>query len=688
MGLRFAVDTGGTFTDLVVEDETGELRMYKAATTPFDPPSGILNALQLAAKDRGLELTDMLSQGDLFIHGTTHAINAIVTGRTAKTALITTQGHPDILVVREGGRAEPFNYAVKRAEPYVPRWLTFEAPERVDSDGSVHKALDTAAIECIADKLIDLDVEAVGVSLLWSIVNPAHELAVGEILGRRMPGIPVTLSHQVNPILREFRRASSTVIDASLKPLMTRYLSGLKGRLADAGFSGRLLILTSRGGVLDASELAEKPIHAINSGPSMAPIAGRYYARMFGDEREVIVADTGGTTYDVSLVRDGRIPETSESWIGAKFEGQMTGFPSIDVQSVGAGGGSIAWVDAGGMLHVGPQSAGAVPGPVCYGEGGTEPTLTDACVVLGYLDPDFFLGGTRTLDHAASQEAVKRVVADPLGMSVEEAAWSIVRVATENMVRAINNITLSQGIDPSKAILIGGGGAAGLNSSFIAQRLGCQTLLIPDLGAALSAAGALISDLSADYRATHPMLASAFDAAAANGILADLKRQAMEFVSQVGSTSFGHRISFAVEARYEGQVWEIEVAIGSADFSTPRSVERLIADFHAMHRRIYTIDDPQSDIEFVSWTASVACPLREEPRLGRLKSSSIARPGSRRRKSWFEVGGWTDTPVLDLAEVGDRPVRGPAVIESPFSTIVVPADAEFYRDQDNLVITV
>jgi N-methylhydantoinase A len=329
--MRFACDTGGTFTDLIVEDDTGELYMYKAATVPEDPASGVLDALELAASDMSLTLSGLLAKGDILIHGTTHAINAIITKNTAKTAFLTTAGHPDILVLREGGRIEPFNFVAPYPEPYISRSLTFEVSERIDSAGEIHTPLDENKILEIAKKIESQGVEAVAICFLWSIYNPIHELRVGELLKNYLPKIPISLSHQLNPALREYRRASSTAIDASLKPLMGKYLGGLTERLAVEGFSGRTLVLTSQGGMLDASDLAQKPIHAINSGPSMAPIAGRHYASEESDSPNVIIADTGGTTYDVSLVRQGRIPLTKETWIGQPYRGHMTGFPSIDI---------------------------------------------------------------------------------------------------------------------------------------------------------------------------------------------------------------------------------------------------------------------------------------------------------------------------------------------------------------------
>ena len=676
--MRFACDTGGTFTDLIVEDDDGALTMYKASTTPSDPVKGVLDALTLAAEAREIALSDLLARGDMLIHGTTHAINAIITGNTARTAFLTTAGHPDILVLREGGRIEPFNFVAPYPDPYVPRSLTFEVPERINSAGAAHTALDeVATIEIIA-KLKDAEVEAVAVCFLWSISNPMHELRVGELLEEHLPGVPYALSHQINPALREYRRASATAIDASLKPLMGKYLGGLTERLTASGFEGRTLVLTSQGGMLDASDLAQKPIHAINSGPSMAPIAGRNYADIDSGVSNVIIADTGGTTYDVSLVRDGRIPLTKETWIGQPFRGHMTGFPSIDIKSVGAGGGSIAWVDAGGLLHVGPQSAGAVPGPVCYAAGGVEPTVTDACVSLGYLDPNYFLGGTMTLDAEGARAAVAQYVAEPLGLSVEEAAASILSVATENMVQAISDITVDQGIDPAEAVLIGGGGAAGLNSIYIARRLGCPTLLIPETGAGLSAAGALMSDLSNEYRATFFTTSDAFDLDGVNRTLDALHAEAQEFIDGPGSSAVSSVIEFAVEARYASQVWEIEVPLATERFETASQLDELNEAFHAMHERIFAVRDPGSVIEYVGWTATARCGLREGGP-GRLVAGKTHEAAGK-RSVYFAGDGAVEATVLDFNSMqSGEQHSGPAIIESPFTTVIADGATTFER---------
>lgn len=677
--MRFAVDTGGTFTDLIVEDDDNGLHMFKASTTPDDPIRGVLDSLQVAADDFGVSLADLLGKADLFIHGTTHAINAIVTGNTAKTAFLTTEGHRDILVFREGGRMEPFNFTVPYPQPYIPRALSYEVPGRILADASEKTPLDEGRVVEILQELKSKKVEAVAVCLLWSIINPAHEDRVGALMEEHLPGVPYTLSHVLNPSLREYRRASSAAIDASLKPQMSAYMRNLTGRLSEAGFDGRVLIVTSQGGMMDASDIAEQPIHLINSGPSMAPVSGRYFAREDEGSDTAVIADTGGTTYDVSLVRKGRIPWTRETWIGQPYRGHMTGFPSVDVKSIGAGGGSIAWVDDGGMLHVGPQSAGAVPGPACYGQGGDKPTVTDASLVLGYLDPEFFLGGNMALDVEASRAAIERDVAKPMNLSLEEAAAAVISIATENMVQAIVDITVNQGIDPRDAILIGGGGAAGINSTAIGRRLGSERVIIPEVGAALSAAGAMMSDLHAQYTRTFFATSDAFDADGVNGILDVLEASCNAFIDGPGRGSIDQTIEFFAEARYPEQVWEIEVPLAARRFESDADVQALVQEFHKVHEDIFAINDPESGVEVVGWTASVKCRLREGES-GSLAKREFGTAVDGTRKVYFSGHGHVDATVRRFEAMKEGEVlNGPAIIESPFTTVVVDPGATAER---------
>ena len=684
--MRFAVDTGGTFTDLVVEDDSGGARMYKSETTPSEPVAGVLDTLELAAADYGLSRPELLAKGDMLIHGTTHAINAIVTGNTARTAFLTTQGHPDVLVLREGGRIEPFNFTVPYPQPYVPRSLTYELPERIVFDGSVRQPLDEKAVIEIIAKLKAADVEAVAVCLLWSIVNADHEIRVGHLLDQHMPGVPYTLSHALNPSLREYRRASSAAIDASLKPLMGKYMGSLESRLRDAGFDGRVLVVTTQGGAIDAADMAKSPIHSINSGPAMAPLAGRNYAQADSGADTAIIADTGGTTFDVSLVRGGRIPWTRETWIGQPYRGHMTGFPAVDVKSIGAGGGSIAWVDEGGLLHIGPQSAGAVPGPVCYGKGGVEPTVTDASVVLGWIDPDFFLGGNMSLDRDAPANAIQSYVGDKLGFDLHEAAAAILSVATENMVHAIEDITVNQGIDPRGAVLIGGGGAAGLNVTAIARRLGCERAIIPDVAAALSAAGALMSDLRAEYSGTLYTQTAAFDTERVNTLLNRLEEQCREFIAGPGAGSIEQVIEFTAEARYPSQIWEIEVPLRGNRFASDQDVVDLREDFHTTHENLFAIADNKSEVEIVGWRASVRCRLRDTVQWAvREAAGDIEVPKS--RKAYFSDVGLVESQVLRFEDMErGTEVGGPAIIESSFTTVVIDPGASAVRSASGSLI--
>jgi N-methylhydantoinase A len=674
--VRFAVDTGGTFTDLVIEDDKGRLSIHKSATVPSDPVQGILDVFEVAARARATSSRELLSSGSHLIHGTTRGLNAVLTGATAKTAFLTTAGHPDILVLREGGRTDIFDLRRPYPEPYVPRSLTFEIPERIGPAGEVVRPLDEAAAIEVIKTLRQERVEAVAVCLLWSIMNPVHELRVGELLSRHLPGVPVTLSHQLNPCLREYRRASSTCIDASLKPVMTTYIAGLRRRIEDAGFKGRVLIVTSAGGALDAEDVAATPIHSLNSGPAMAPVAGRYFAELDTHAPMAIVADTGGTSYDVSVVRRGRIPWTRESWLGEPYFGHMTGFPSVDVRSIGAGGGSIAWVDEGGLLHVGPESAGADPGPACYGRGGTRPTLTDACVVLGIIDPHYFLGGRVKLDGEAAVAALHTHVGSRLGTSDKETAAAVVRLATERMVSAIEAITTHKGIDPRQAVLVGGGGAAGLNVVAIARRLGCAEIIVPTLGPALSAAGALISDLTRTFESIGQTTDTAFDHARVNGILEDLEGRCRAFIEGPGAGSTDQSIEFSVEARYPHQVWELEVPMHTARIRTYENLRKLSAEFHKVHRDVFAIADESSMIEFESWHARARCRL-QEPARPEVQQRSAGRPESR-RDVFLPDHGETSMDVWRLDSLPlSTPMRGPAIVESETTTVVIEPDVAF-----------
>ena len=601
MPYRIAVDTGGTFTDVVVAGADGAFAVGKALTTPDRPFDGIAAALDIAAGQLGLGRAALLGDTAVFLYGTTRATNAIVEGRAARTALLVTEGFPDILVLKEGGKPNPHQLDVDYPAPYVPRSLTFEVPERIGAGGEVVLDLDEDATRATIRRLAALGVEAVAVCLLWSVANPRHEERVAALLADLLPDVPVTLSHRLNPILREYRRASSAAIDASLKPLMRAHLRAVEAELAAAGLAGELLVATSFGGVMHVADVVERPIFTVRSGPSMAPSAGRALAAAEDVAGDVIVCDTGGTTFDVSLVRDGVASFTRDTWLGGAWIGHSLGLASVDVRSIGAGGGSVAWVDDGGLLRVGPHSAGADPGPACYGRGGREATVTDAALVLGWLDPDDFLGGRMQLDVAAAGAAVGRLSAS-LGRAVEDTAFAVMTLADEQMIGAIRDITVNQGIDPRRAAIVAGGGAAGLNILPIARELGCRTVLLPRDAGALSACGAHHSDIVAEFTESCATLSGAFDAAAVNRALDRLRGEAEAFAGRLRARGIGNiRFEYRVEARYLFQVWDLEVDLPVERFAGPADVAALVAAFHATHERVHAVSDPGQQVECQNW---------------------------------------------------------------------------------------
>lgn len=693
MPFSITIDTGGTFTDLVLADDRAIRGLHKASTTPDDPYAGILEALSLAAQAEGLDVAALLEQTETVVYATTHATNAILEGRTARTAFLTTEGHRDILLYREGGKQSPFNLAQPYPDPYVPRSLTFELPERVLSDGSVARPLDEAVTRTVIERLRTLEVEAVGVCLLWSIANASHEERVGELLASSLPGVPFSLSYQLNPNIREYRRASSTVIDASLKPLMRAHLQTIDRRLRELGFRGEPLMVTHMsGGVLGLGDMCEHPLHCVDSGPALAPIAGLVYARAEqeakaasetdaaappattdpGDAaqpRDVLVVDAGGTSVDISPTRDGRIVYSREKWLGPQWIGHMTGLPAVETKSIGAGGGSIARVDPDGLLCVGPESAGASPGPACYDRDGQRATVTDAALLLGYLDPAYFLGGRMQLAPARAREALERDVAKPLGLSIEAAAAAVLSIFAESLRSFLSEMTIVQGLDPRECILVAGGGAAGLNIVSVARELQVDRILIPTLAAGLSAVGGQFADLFGSFTRSVQTTTPNLDKKAIARALEEIEHSVEEFFDRVAQRGTQRR-ELICEARYANQLWEIEVPLpwgwrGSDEAERAELAHR----FDRLHKALFSVDQPGEAIELVAF--------RGEARVSRGAPQLAARePGRetvpRERRAVHFRGEWIDTPVhrgTDLP-TGSR-IHGPAIIEEATTTILI-----------------
>ena len=669
---RIGIDTGGTFTDVVVGNASGILSVGKALTTRQRISEGILEGLGVAAAPLGIDAGALLRQTAVFIYGSTRATNAILEGKIAKTALLVTHGFPDILVRREGGKTNPWDYTVDYPEPYIPRHLTFEVQGRISSEGHELTPFDEAGAVAIMHRLHAMRVEAVAVCFLWSVANPEHELAAARIVERELPGIPYTLSHQVNPIVREYRRASSAAIDASLKPLMQQHLREMESDLRTAGLAGELLPAISLGGVMHIDGVIERPIHMVRSGPSLAPILGQVTGFAEVGATEVIVCDTGGTSFDVSLVRDGRPVFGRDTWLGARYVGHLTGLSSVDARSIGSGGGSIARVDSGGLLCVGPESAGADPGPACYGRGGRHATVTDAALLLGYLDPQYFNGGRMRLDTAASMVVVGRIAAK-LGKSPEDAAAGILTVASEHMVAAIKEITVNEGVDPRDSLLLAGGGAAGLNIVPIARELGCKRVLLPRMAGALSACGAQYTDIVTEFGTSQVTASTGFDYAAVNRVLGGLAASVEDFTQSLRARGIERfHAEYFVEARYRYQVWELEVPLPGAIIHTPAQLEQIVRSFHAAHEAIFAVSEADQEIEFIQWKGRVTGEL-DRPPLTPIAAWSTAAPAPELRGiAYFEATGSVSIPSFRGAVLTPgMQVEGPALIVEPTTTIVL-----------------
>ncbi|NKB49084.1 MAG: hydantoinase/oxoprolinase family protein [Alphaproteobacteria bacterium] len=672
MTYRISVDTGGTFTDMVLLDPEGRFHVGKALTTPDRISEGIFASLEVVAGAVDLDPRDLLGQTEILIYGTTRATNAIVTKQTARTAFLTTAGFRDILLFKEGGKHGPHDYSYDYPQPYIARRHTFEINERIGSAGEIVQAIDEAHARQVLETLKERGFEAIAVSLLWSIANSAHEEVLGRLIEEILPEVPYTLSHRLAPILREYRRASATAIDASLKPLMQAHLTQMQTDLKAGGFGGDLLISTSVGGCQEVESLVERPINTLKSGPAMAPVAGRAYSAVENMGGDAIVCDTGGTTFDVGLVRDGQLVYSRDSWLGPQWLGDIIGASTVDVRSIGAGGGSIAWVDAGGLLRVGPQSAGSVPGPACYGRDGTQPTVTDAALVLGYIDPDYFNGGRIALDPAASERVISELAAT-LGKSVNDTAFAIMVIANELMIKAIGEITVNDGLNPRESVIIAGGGAAGFNIMPIARELGCDTVILPRTAAALSACGMQYSSIVFEATRSRFTDSNGFDRDGVNAALDEIEAELMTFRDGLAVTaSSAVSIELFAEARYRAQVWELDTALPTARFNSDEDVGALIEAFHQTHDRVYAVRDEDSPVECVNWKGRISIRPFDPPEPPDPIDDHHSPDADTTRNCFFGDGAPVATPIYrgeGLAAGAD--ITGPAIIEEPTTTIVV-----------------
>ena len=683
---RVGVDIGGTFTDAVVITNTGEMHIFKALSTPADSSIGMFNCLRKAADEFGMELEPFLARVELLVHGTTVATNTMLQYNGAKTGLITTKGFRDALEMRRAHKENIWDLSLAPPPPIIPRYLRLGVTERINYAGEVLTPLDEEETRQVVRRLKAEGVQAIAVCTLFSFLNPVHEQRIREIILEEFPECYVSISSEILPQVREYERTSTTAVNAYVGPVLGRYLRNLQERLSSAGLKREVLITQSNGGVMSASYAVEHGAATLLSGPSAGAVGGMFFAAQLGMPN-LIVMDMGGTSYDVSLIKDGAYALTTEGEI-ARYR---VALPMIDIHTIGAGGGSIAYLDKGNMLRVGPQSAGADPGPACYGKGGVRPTVTDANVVLGYLNPDFYLGGELPIDREAAAEAIRREIADPLGIDLVEAAYGIYRLVNTNMADATKVVSVEKGHDPRDFALVAAGGAGALHGSKIAEIVGIPRVIVPKTASVFCALGMLESDLKHDYVRTMWAPLDVLDLAELNRALDEMEAEARRTLEAEGIPADRVTIERGMDLRYLGQHHEVPVLVPAGEI-TSETLPEIARRFHEAHQRLFLYSEPGSPLESINvrLTAIGAIPktpLVSWPAGGPDASAAIKET----RPAYFgEAGGWVDTPIYDgrKLQAGNR-IAGPAIIEEVTTTIIIcPNDLAEIDRLGNVVIEV
>lgn len=681
MPKRLAIDIGGTFTDLVALDEaTGEITLEKALTTPDNFADGVIHAIRMSGLD-----PKVVTQ---FVHGTTVVVNALTERQGAKVALVTTRGFRDVLEIQRGNRTDMYNMFYEKPKPFVPRRYRFEVSERVSFRGDILIPLSEDEVAEIAERCKREEIEAIAVCFVHAYANQAHEMRTGEIIERVCPDIAVTLSHEITQEWREYERTNTTVMNAYVKPATTRYLSTLDRELSAMGLVGPKYAMQSNGGTTTFAQAQRVPIHLVESGPVGGVIGAGVLAEATGD-KSIISFDMGGTTAKVSLIDHGQIKidtayhlEKSTTWAGYPVL-----IPVVDIVEVGAGGGSIAWIDAGGALNVGPLSAGADPGPACYDLGGTEPTVTDANLLTGRLSADYFLGGQMKLNSAKAEAAVRKI-AEPFGLSITDAALGIIRLTNANMQAALERVSIERGYDPRDFTLVASGGAGGLHGATLARELKLRKVIVPQAPGQFSAWGMLMTNLRHDFIRTHVSDCDAANLDEIRSIFVELDREATE---QFVAEEFPQDrvwIERFLDLRYRGQEHTVRAPI-RADELEGSQLESVIARFHDLHEQAYSFrqDDPVEIVNFhvVGW-GRVDKP-DFVPRT--IAGADIEAADKGTRPVVFERERTVESRVFErgLLPTGAT-IEGPAVIEEPAcTTIVCPLQRVTVDEFGNLVIT-
>ncbi len=672
---RLGVDIGGTFTDAVMVDmETGETRLSKVPTTPADPSVGFLTAVGRVVEGLGPEEVEQM------VHATTVATNSIIQGKLAKSALVTTRGFRDVLEIQRQIRPKLYDLFFDKPAPLVPRYLRFEVTERLGPSGKVITPLDEEDVREVARSLKRESVESVAVSLLHSYRNPKHEQRVKEILREELGGTYLTLSSEICPVFREYPRASTTAINAGLMPIMSKYIQRLESELRKQGFSAGFYVMQSSGGIMTSDAARERPAMLVESGPAAGVIAAASIGRLLGHER-VISFDMGGTTAKAGLIEKGepKMAINYEVGVAATPGGGLVrggGYPLktpvIDLVEIGAGGGSIAWVDSGGSLRVGPQSAGAVPGPACYGAGGTEPTVTDANVVLGRVDPEYFLGGEMKLNMEAAGEAIEKRCARVLSGDVTKTAYAIVEIANANMLRALRLVSVERGYDPRDFVMVAFGGAGPMHVNRLAQELGIPKVIVPLNPGLASALGLLMTDVKNTYVTTLIQDLASLDVSKLDSMYAEMEAKALVLLKDEGIDIKDVTFNRSVDMRYVGQSYELEVPVSEGELR-PEELRRMEEKFYLEHERTYGHFTRNEPVETVTVRlVGVGSIKKAGLRKLMMGGESAPVPISKRKVFFGEIDGFLDTLVYDRYSLSPgNVVMGPAIVPDPDATTII-----------------
>jgi N-methylhydantoinase A len=684
--MRIGIDVGGTFTDMVlVDDASGKVSYTKTSTTPKDLAQGVINGIDKILGIAGAKLEDV----DYIVgaHGSTIGTNALIERKGAKVGLITTRGFRDVLEIGRVQRPPEgiYDFNVDNPLPLVPRYLRLGVTERVDRDGNVLVPLNEAEVEEAVRFFKSEGVEAVAICFLFSFLNPEHERRAAEICKSIYPEVLVSLSSELAPEFREYERTSTTVLNAYLQPLTIRYIDNLLNRVqAKYGSKIDLRIMQASGGTMAADMARINAVRMVNSGPAGGAMAAAYVGRLT-EEDHIVSVDMGGTSFDIGLIVGGTPRITSDS----KFEGFPVKIPIVDVHAIGAGGGSIAWLDVGGVLNVGPQSAAADPGPACYRRGGTEPTVTDANVVLGRINPGYFLGGEMELDYDLAYKAIESRIAKPMGISVEDAALGIIKVVNANMEKGISVNSIQKGYDVREFALVAFGGAGPLHAVQLARDLSMKSAIIPTVCGNLSALGLLVSDRRYDYVQTMVELSAKLDLDAVSRIYQELEARGVEQLRSERVADKDIEVHWLADMRYEGQSYELTIPVPRKRRLSRSDIDEVERAFHDAHLRIFAYSSVDEQIEFVNLRVVVVgkTPPVHFPR--QESAGPDARPALKSyRKVMFEGLGWVDTPIYerDLLRAGNV-VEGPAVIEETVSnTLVLPGSSATVDPYGNLIV--